>query len=773
MPRALPVVLLLLLAPFSSAQDGAGAGSGKSLRDLKEDLKHFDTKVRLAAVDSLRALGGPEAAQALLPVLEDADWEVRIRALSALGALKAPDTLEALARQAVEGEILLVREAAVAALRALDQPDTARRLLKGAGKAKDEMVKVHAIEAAGALARESDYDALVPYLLDRETKVRAAAARALGKTKSPAALAYLLKVLREKEVRVQAGVIEALGEIGGPEALGGLRDALLAAEDPYFIERITRALRVMDPAATVRWLGEQAAAEKKADRRARFVRVLAHLGHPPAGPALVALLGDPDAVVRAWAAKGVGLTACAEGAERLAALVEGDPDATVRRMALESLAWLTKDKAARIAALVKALGNTVPEIRIRACVLLARDGGIEAIPPLARLVDAPDWFESTAALIAIGRLGHVGEVEIVAKRRADPDWRVRAAVLEALGQLRHMDVVPYLIEGLSDRDPIASSAALKNLQILSQSSKGPDVEEWKRWYAENKGKLDITKRGFHEEVPDDYYAKTKYLIEILNKAQIVCVLGKYDHAETVLEHLSIRTTVIRPQEILSIGLNPKQLLLINCEGSIGKKEAIDALQWFVHVGGFLMTTDWALQNAVVRAFPGYIDREESAKTGNDVVEIEAADPSHPLLRGVFDRTTRLMWWLEVIAYPMKVIDPFRTDILVDSLQMLERRYGSSTLATVFDYGHGKVEHCVSHFYLQEEGLTSRTTAKDRKIFAADHLGLSLDQIRTLEARGFFDGAITEAMTKEIAEDYSMFKLIVNFVVEKRRQVEQD
>ncbi|MCU0724064.1 MAG: HEAT repeat domain-containing protein, partial [Planctomycetes bacterium] len=739
----------------------------KSLKDLKEELKHFDYKVRLAAVDRIRALATPEAAQALLPVLEDGDWEVRIRALAALGALKAPETVEALARQAVEGEILLVREAAVAALRALDQPDTARRLLKGAGKAKDEMVKVHAIEAAGALARESDFDAFVPYLLDRETKVRAAAARALGK------IAYLLKVLREKEVRVQAGVIEALGEIGGPEALGGLRDALLAAEDPYFFERITRALRAMDPAVSVAWLGEQVAAEKKADRRARFARVLAHLGHPAAGAPLAALLADPDAVVRAWAAKGVGLTAHAEGAERLAALVEGDPDATVRRVALESLAWLAKDKAARVAALVKALGNTVPEIRIRACVLLARDGSIEAIPALAKLADAADWFESTAALIAIGRLGHVGEVEIVAKRRADPDWRVRAAVLEALGQLRHMDVVPYLIEGLTDRDPIAASAALKNLQILSQSSKGPDVEEWKRWYEENKGKLDITKKGFHEEVPDDYYAKTKYLIEILNKAQIVCVLGKYDHAETVLEHLSIRTTVIRPQEILTIGLNPKQLLLINCEGSIGRKEAIDALQWFVHVGGFLMTTDWALQNAVVRAFPGYIDREESAKTGNDVVEIEAADPAHPLLRGVFDKTTRLMWWLEVIAYPMKVIDPFRTDILVDSLQMLERRYGSSTLATVFDYGHGKVEHCVSHFYLQEEGLTSRTTAKDRKIFAADHLGLSLDQIRTLEARGFFDGAITEAMTKEIAEDYSMFKLIVNFVVEKRRQVEQD
>ena len=34
-------------------------------------------------------------------------------------------------------------------------------------------------------------------------------------------------------------------------------------------------------------------------------------------------------------------------------------------------------------------------------------------------------------------------------------------------------------------------------------------------------------------------------------------------------------------------------------------------------------------------------------------------------------------------------------------------------------------------------------------------------------------AINMAMTKEIAMDYSMFRLIVNFVLEKRKQVEQE
>jgi HEAT repeat protein len=730
-------------------------------------------KGRLAAVEKVEALGGPAAAAALLPVIADADWEVCIRALEALGRMKVPDTAEALARAAVDGEIIQVREAAVRALGSLDVPDIAKRILRGAAAAKKPEVKVRALDAAGALVRSADAPDLYAFLLNREPPVRAAACRALGRTKNPAALPYLARMVREKEPSVAAAAIEALGKVGGAEAMDSLLECALSAEDPYFFERIARAFRAIGTATSAPWLAGKAAEEKRVDRRGKLVRVLAGLAEPAAGAPLAGFLSDPDPVVRAFSARGLSRAANDGAAGALDRLVESDPDVTVRRMALEARIALAKEPDGRTAVLVKALRNSEPEIRIRAAVMATREGRIVAIPALAPLMDASDWREATAAIIAVGILGHVGEVELVASRRADADWRVRGAVFEALGQLRHMAAVPYLIEGLADRDVIVKSAALKNLQVLSQSGLGPDIEAWKRWYDENRGKLDITKRGFREEIPDDGYGKTKYLIEILNKAQIVCVLGKWDHAETVLEHLSIRSTVIRPQEIMTIGLNPKQLVLINCEGSVGKKEALDVLQWFVHVGGYLMTTDWALQNCVVRAFPGFIDREQSAKTGNDVVEIEAADPDHPLLRGVFDKSTRLMWWLEVIAYPMKVIDLFRTDILVDSLQMLERRYGSSTLAAAFDYGHGKVEHCVSHFFLQEEGLTSRTTAKDRKVFAADHLGISLAQIRTLEAKGFFDGAITEAMTKEIAEDYSMFKLIVNFVVEKRRQVEQD
>ena len=59
-------------------------------------------------------------------------------------------------------------------------------------------------------------------------------------------------------------------------------------------------------------------------------------------------------------------------------------------------------------------------------------------------------------------------------------------------------------------------------------------------------------------------------------------------AARVLDHLGIKHQVIRPQEMVTVGLNPKQLMLINCEGTIGKKASFEPVRWFVHVGGYII-----------------------------------------------------------------------------------------------------------------------------------------------------------------------------------------
>ena len=93
------------------------------------------------------------------------------------------------------------------------------------------------------------------------------------------------------------------------------------------------------------------------------------------------------------------------------------------------------------------------------------------------------------------------------------------------------------------------------------------------------------------------------------------------------------------------------------------------------------------------------------------------------------------------------------------------------MAVTFHYGLGRVQHSLSHFFLQEEGMQKASAPRDRMIFSADNLGLSLEQIRKIRKSGGFDGQLNEETMKQIAPDYSMFRLIVNVVREKSEWVE--
>jgi hypothetical protein len=137
---------------------------------------------------------------------------------------------------------------------------------------------------------------------------------------------------------------------------------------------------------------------------------------------------------------------------------------------------------------------------------------------------------------------------------------------------------------------------------------------------------------------------------------------------------------------------------------------------------------------------------------------------------VFTDVPAMMWWLEIQAFPLHIEYPERCEILVDSAEM-KQKYGSSPMAATFRWGLGKVQHSLSHFYLQEEGMSRAAKPRDRMIFAVDHLGLTMDQIRPLVAEGRFDGKLNEETMKLIAPDYSMFRMIVNVVAEKSRWVE--
>jgi HEAT repeat protein len=110
------------------------------------------------------------------------------------------------------------------------------------------------------------------------------------------------------------------------------------------------------------------------------------------------------------------------------------PEAAVRRMAVSLLARLQAPEAS--AALVLALGDDDPGVRVAAIDGLGRDGlAGEVAGPVAARLDDPDDRVRAAAVRTVGRHGDVVLVERLEALANDPSLPVRAATAVALDDL--------------------------------------------------------------------------------------------------------------------------------------------------------------------------------------------------------------------------------------------------------------------------------------------------------------------------------------------------
>jgi HEAT repeat protein len=793
MRRAATLVLALLA--------GAARPAGGAPSPLDEALRLTASRKweeRLQGLEALEKAGkDAKAEKAAIATLLDSDWGVAMRAAQTAAAVGGEDAAVALAETAFRGEIQWLRDAAVDAVKGLDARRAVARLLHAVKVEKEERDRTRAIEALGRLAGPEEWKKLRALSRAKEPVLAAAAVRALGRVAAahPTVHEDVLELLGEaldgradKDLFLSyAAAVEGLAGIASPAARRMLVEELLLLpdDDAYAPERIARALAPVpgkELADLLRPAFEKAAKAPAPARR--LARLCARLRLREARPEVEALLLHREPRVRSEAVRALGLLGDPAGARAVQGVL-GDAAPVVRVEAAIALARLVpateyRDLASRLVA------DEHEEVRLQAVVELSDLGEPAAIPVLERLVGDASWRVASAAIATIGTLGVAEDLPRIEAATRHKAWQIRAAAFEGLGRLRAAQAIPLLIEGLLDKDPVVRGTCHANLQILTNRKAGPETKTWRAWWDREGKDLVLLKRsrgqkpvevredvvspGDGRYVPDSRRTYTrKRGVEVLQKARILVVSGAWDKVEKVLGHLSIPHTLLRAQEIKNAGINPNQVVLVNCEGNVDK-DAAQRLRWFVNVGGYLMATDWAVTKAINDCFPGYLRQFSGASTGNDVVVVEDASPGHPLTRGVFESVPALMWWLEIQAFPLSITYPERVEVLVDSAQM-RHRYGSSPAAATFRWGLGKVQHSVSHFYLQEEGLVKAQGGRDRMIFAADNLGLSIEQIRKMADEGRFEGQITEETMKELAPDYSMFRMIVNVVREKSDWVE--
>ncbi|HEY9869725.1 MAG TPA: hypothetical protein V6D08_11210 [Candidatus Obscuribacterales bacterium] len=198
-------------------------------------------------------------------------------------------------------------------------------------------------------------------------------------------------------------------------------------------------------------------------------------------------------------------------------------------------------------------------------------------------------------------------------------------------------------------------------------------------------------RGFIERTHPRFALSTGTLA----RDRLVEVKGAWDDSSRTLRSLGIPHTRIRAGKLREWPLDGVDVLVVNCAGDV-PREAWQRVRDFVSRGGFLLTTDWALDGLVKRAFPGYIDWN-GGKTGGKVVDAVVIDPDPVLTKGV---ARRAGWKLDEGSQTVRIMNPGKVQVLVRSRQLATNgddpdRLG--ILACAFKFGRGQVLHLVGHF----------------------------------------------------------------------------
>ena len=250
--------------------------------------------------------------------------------------------------------------------------------------------------------------------------------------------------------------------------------------------------------------------------------------------------------------------------------------------------------------------------------------------------------------------------------------------------------------------------------------------------------------------------------EELGQSEVIVSIGVHDYIEQVFNGIGLKHNLIDPQQFEKIDLDPDKIIFINCPGSVSSK-GLRNLVTFVHKGGFLFTTDWALKHVIEPGFPGYI-KYNNRPTGDEVVRVEILAEEDPFLQSLIGPNDDPQWWLEGSSYPIEIVNHKEVDILIKSKE-IEKKYGESAVFVTFDYGKGKVYHMISHFYLQRAETRTARHKKSGAEYAYEKL--NMDESR---AEKYKNMGIDDAYLSDVEAAYSSSSMMNKILWDKNRKM---
>lgn len=413
--QALNALFLLRKDADSKVKDTATAGistlggqSSANLDLIVGNLRSGDPDVRGASVDALDKIGGAAVAKRLDPLMQQADTQDAAQsAMQGLGGTAAPFLLAHLKtanhdfRQKVLGMLgqIASPDAVPALVKVAGDPDLSVRRLAQSALADTVINNFSTLQKAQATASTDAQDASKTPA-DRAADTEAVAKAAASFAQTQGAAPALIATLRNREADSQARTQSALalGRIGTAPAIAALV-ASLGDYDALVRSAALQGVQSAGPSASQSLT--TALAQGNADTRAAAAQALGAVGGAGATQTLRTLLGNPATApaVREAAVQGLGQSGSPQAVPLLVSALT-DPDGGVASAASDAL--LTPGlEAAAVPLLVASFGKPAPT-PFNAAQTLARMGNLP-VPALRAAAGSPNPQVQTWAAVTLGQ----------------------------------------------------------------------------------------------------------------------------------------------------------------------------------------------------------------------------------------------------------------------------------------------------------------------------------------------------------------------------------
>lgn len=193
----------------------------------------------------------------------------------------------------------------------------------------------------------------------------------------------------------------------------------------------------------------------------------------------------------------------------------------------------------------------------------------------------------------------------------------------------------------------------------------------------------------------------------ISKDQVIEIKGEWDDSAHALSSFGIPFTRIGPKQLSNYDLAKTKVIVLSCPGALSPEES-RSLANYVKMGGYLITTDWALE--ILNETKGFVRIIEPSGFELQEQVVDAVGLSaDPLCKNI---PSDAFWKIAKESKAVRIVQPNYCTVVARSKMLMNMELGhiakyrppeendlyqAGILAVLVDYGRGKIFHLVGHY----------------------------------------------------------------------------